>query len=91
VSWRALRRLPPRASAGSMVLAVAATVGLTALGLALVAALAGGSAGQLRLTGIGAPPDRMGVLLAGELALGAALPLAWGLWRVRRLRRSRRR
>jgi hypothetical protein len=84
VGWRALRSVARLATVRSKALVAVAAVVLAALGLAGLDALAGGGLGPGRLADIGAPAMRMGLLLVGELGLGAAVVFARHVWRVRR-------
>lgn len=56
-------------------LAAASGCLIAGLGAALAGALAGGSLGSSRLSSVGAPPLLLGAMVAGELALGAAIAL----------------
>lgn len=60
-----------------------AAAGLAAAGLTLLLALSGGAAGPGMLSAVGPSPWKAGLVLAGELALGAA-PAAWATQRRRR-------
>lgn len=69
-------------------LAAAAGSLIAGLGAALAAMLAGGALGSARLASVGAPPVQLAAILAGELALGAAIALGIRLARAYGLRRT---
>ncbi|HYN30476.1 MAG TPA: DUF6350 family protein [Dermatophilaceae bacterium] len=84
VAHRALRRVtalvPPRAK-----LAVALwAVGLSALLVGLLDALAGGPLGAYRLASVGAPAPWLALALAAEMAVGAVAVVMLDGWRQRR-------
>ncbi|PKW27353.1 DUF6350 family protein [Phycicoccus duodecadis] len=56
----------------------------TALALALVDGVAGGSLGQFRLADVGAPALELGLVLFAELFLGALVHVLRDAWRLRR-------
>lgn len=73
VGWRSLRELARLSSWRAKAKTAGAACLLAALLLATATALAGGSLGAARLTGIGAPWLLFGAALLGELLLGAAI------------------
>jgi len=73
VGWRALREVARLSSwQVKATVAVAACV-VAALVLTLASALAGGSLGAARLSGVGAPSLVFGAAVLGEMLLGAAV------------------
>jgi len=66
-------------------LAVAVTASaVTALTLAVLDLVAGGSAGQFRLSAVGAPTGRLFLALLLELSAGALVVVVRDAWRLRR-------
>ena len=57
---------------------------VTALTLAVLDLVAGGSAGQFRLSAVGAPTGRLFLALLVELAIGAMVVVVRDAWRLRR-------
>ena len=57
---------------------------VTALALAVLDLVAGGSAGQFRLSAVGAPTGRLFLALLVELAIGAMVVVVRDAWRLRR-------
>jgi hypothetical protein len=84
VGWRSLRAVARLSSQRTKALVVATAVAVAAGSLGLLDALGGGSLGAARLSDIGAPAGAMTLALLVELALGAALVLAWDRWKLRR-------
>ena len=85
VGWRALRAVA-RLSSWRVKSSVAATAcAVASLILTLASALAGGSLGAARLSGVGAPSLMFGLAVLGELLLGAAVVV--GLSHLRVVRR----
>ena len=85
VGWRALRAVA-RLSSWRVKASVAATAcAVASLILTLASALAGGSLGAARLSGVGAPSLMFGLAVLGELLLGAAVVV--GLSHLRVVRR----
>ena len=72
VGWRALRVLARLSSWRAKVETAASGCLVAALVLTLASALAGGSLGAARLSGLGAPSLVFGATVLGELLLGAA-------------------
>jgi len=70
--WLATRRHHATATASDVVADALTVAALAAGGLALALALSGGSGGSGRLGAVGPSPWRAGLVLAAELALGAA-------------------
>ncbi len=56
----------------------------TAVVLGALDVLAGGSLGQFRLSGVGAPALRLFVALVAELSVGALVVVLRDAWRLRR-------
>lgn len=73
VGWRALRVLARLSSWRAKVETAASGCLVAALVLTLASALAGGSLGAARLSGLGAPSLVFGATVLGELLLGAAV------------------
>jgi hypothetical protein len=85
VGWRALRQVA-RLSSWRVKLRTAASACVVAASvLTLASALAGGSLGAARLSGVGAPSLVFGAAVLGELLLGAAVVV--GLSHLRTIRR----
>jgi hypothetical protein len=84
VGWRSLRSVARLSTTRTklMVTATGVVVGAGALGLLDV--VGGGALGSRRLADVGAPAGWMTLALLGELAVGAALVLAWDRWKLRR-------
>jgi integral membrane sensor domain MASE1 len=57
---------------------------VAALALAVLDLVAGGSAGQFRLSAVGAPTGRLFLALLVELSLGALVVVLRDAWRLRR-------
>lgn len=73
VGWRALRRVTRLSSLRAKAETAASACLVAALLLTLTTALAGGSLGAARLSGLGAPSLLFGAAVMGELLLGAAV------------------
>jgi hypothetical protein len=73
VGWRALRVLTRLSSLRAKAETAASACLVAALLLILATALAGGSLGAARLSGLGAPSLLFGAAVMGELSLGAAI------------------
>ncbi|WP_245634369.1 cell division protein PerM [Janibacter corallicola] len=84
VARRALRRVPRLATTSTKAGVAAAAVAVTAVGVALLDGVAGGSLGNARLSDLGAPAVRLAVVLLLELGIGAAVVLTRDWWRLRR-------
>lgn len=84
IGREALDYVPRLAATQAKLAAVAAAVLVAALAVALLDALAGGSLGALRLSHLGAPAPLLGLVLVGELALGAFAAVARDWWVLRR-------
>jgi len=84
VGWRALRVLTRLSSWRAKAETAASACLVAALLLTLVTALAGGSLGAARLSGLGAPSLLFGAAVMGELSLGAAVVV--GLSHLRAVR-----
>lgn len=85
VGWRALRTVARLSSWQVKSKVAASACVVAALVLTVASALAGGSLGVARLSGVGAPSLLFGAAVLGELLLGAALVV--GLSHVRTARR----
>lgn len=84
IGREALLLVPRLATTQTKLAVVAAAVGVAALGVLLLDALAGGSLGADRLSNLGAPALRLGLVLALELGAGAFAVLAREWWVLRR-------
>jgi hypothetical protein len=84
VGWRALGVVARLSSWRAKASVAAAGCAIAALVLTLASALAGGSLGAARLSGLGAPSLFFGVTVLGELLLGAAVVV--GLSHLRAIR-----
>jgi hypothetical protein len=84
VGWRALRVLSRLSSWRAKAETAASACLVAALLLTLATALAGGSLGAARLSGLGAPSLLFGAAVMGELSLGAAVVV--GLSHLRAIR-----
>ena len=84
VGWRALRVLTRLSSWRAKAETAASACLVAALLLTLATALAGGSLGAARLSGLGAPSLLFGAAVMGELSLGAAVVV--GLSHLRAVR-----
>jgi Family of unknown function (DUF6350) len=73
VGWRALGVVTRLSSLRAKIETAASACLVAAVVLALATAVAGGSLGAARLTGLGAPPLAFGAAVLGELLLGAAV------------------
>lgn len=80
----ALLQVPRLAATRTKLGVIAVAVGLAALGVVLLDALAGGSLGADRLSDLGVPALRLGVVLVLELGVGALAVLAREWWVLRR-------
>lgn len=80
-SLRAVARL---SSLGTKVTAAASASVLTAMVVAALDLLGGGSLGGYRLADIGAPAGWLLLALVGELLVGALAVACWDAWRLRR-------
>ncbi len=85
VGWRALRVVARLSSWQVKAKVAASACVVSALLLTLASALAGGSLGAAQLSGVGAPSLVFGVVVLGELLLGAAVVV--GVSHVRTVRR----
>jgi hypothetical protein len=85
VGWRAVGAVARLSSWQVKARVAAASCVVAALTLTLASALAGGSLGAARLSGVGAPSLVFGMAVFGELLLGAAVVV--GLSHVRAVRR----
>ena len=83
VGWRSLRSVARLSRTRTKLLVTGTAVTTTAAGVGLLDALGGRSLGADRLAAIGAPAGAMTVALLVELALGAAVVLAWDRWKLR--------
>ena len=84
VGWRALRSVARLSGLRTKLTVTGVAVAVTAGLVGLVDAVGGGSLGTGRLSDMGAPAGRMALALLVEVALGAALVLAWDRWKLRR-------
>jgi hypothetical protein len=84
VGWRALRSVARLSSGRTKLTAVGVAVLVAAGSIGLLDVLGGASLGVARLSRIGAPAGAMTLALLVELALGAAVPVLWDRWRLRR-------
>jgi hypothetical protein len=84
VGWRALAAVARLSSWQLKVKTAASSCLVAALVLTLASALAGGSLGAARLSGVGAPSLAFGATVLGELLLGAVAAVVFGHWRARR-------
>jgi hypothetical protein len=73
VGWRSLRVVARLSSLRAKAETAGSACLLSALVLTLATALAGGSLGAARLSGLGAPSLLFGATVLGELLLGAAI------------------
>lgn len=80
----ALSRVPRLAATQSKLAVIAVAVAVTALGVVLLDAVAGGSLGADRLSDLGAPALSLGPVLLLELGAGALAVLAREWWVLRR-------
>lgn len=84
VGWRSLRSVARLSTLRTKLLVTATGVVVGAAALGLLDVVGGGALGANRLSNVGAPAGWLTLALLGELAVGAALVLAWDRWKLRR-------
>ena len=84
VARRALRQVARLSRLRTKLAVALAACTVTALALATLDLLGGGSLGQFRLSAVGAPTARLFLALLAELAVGALVVVLRDAWRLRR-------
>lgn len=84
VGWRALARLPLLAPTRAKLAVTTTAVAVAVCVLVLLDVLGGGSLGAARMASIGAPGPALGLALAAEMGLGAAIVVLRDWWLLRR-------
>jgi hypothetical protein len=84
VGWRSLRSVARLSTLRTKLVVTATGVAVGGATLGLLDVVGGGALGAHRLSHVGAPAGWLTLALLGELAVGAALVLAWDRWKLRR-------